>query len=272
MMPQAQDFLAESDALFHLIDSVDPKHWREATGFKAWTIEHIIGHLYTWNHAADLSLKDGDAFGDFFKPITAHLLKGGTLRQYEQTWLGDLHGRDLLERWRKGYQQLAADFSVADPSARVVWAGPSMSVRSSVTARLMETWAHGQAVYDLLGVDRKTSDSALKNIVMLGVNTFGWSFKAHRLEPPALMPYLRLVAPSGEVWEYGEPSFDSCIEGRADEFCQVVTQTRNIADTGLSVTGDAASAWMEKAQCFAGPPETPPAPGARRKAETPVRF
>jgi hypothetical protein len=43
----------------------------------------------------------------------------------------------------------------------------------------------------------------------------------------------------------------------------VVTQTRNIADTGLKVTGPNATAWMEIAQCFAGRPEMPPAPGTR---------
>jgi len=33
-----------------------------------------------------------------------------------------------------------------------------MSVRSSITARLMETWAHGQAIYDALGVERRDED------------------------------------------------------------------------------------------------------------------
>ena len=60
-----------------------------------------------------------------------------------------------------------------------------------------------------------------------------------------------------------EENTESLIEGDAVEFCQVVTQTRNIADTGLKATGEAAAKWMAIAQCFAGPPEEPPAPGAR---------
>jgi hypothetical protein len=49
-----------------------------------------------------------------------------------------------------------------------------------------------------------------------------------------------------------------------------VTQTRNVADTGLSVTGPVAEDWMTIVQCFAGPPEDPPAPGTRfaRRAAT----
>ena len=52
--------------------------------------------------------------------------------------------------------------------------------------------------------------------------------------------------------------------GGALEFCQVVTQTRNVADTALVVIGAPATTWMRIAQCFAGPPEEPSPPGLRR--------
>jgi len=42
-----------------------------------------------------------------------------------------------------------------------------------------------------------------------------------------------------------------------------VTQTRHVSDTDLRVTGETATQWMAQAQCFAGPPEPPPAPGTR---------
>ena len=139
-----------------------------------------------------------------------------------------------------------------------------MSVRSSITARLMETWAHGQAVYDVLGEERQNTDR-IRNIVVLGVNTFGWTYKVRGEEPPGPMPHLVLTAPSGEIWRYGEPSDTERISGQAAEFCQVVTQTRNVRDTALEVRGANAADWMSKAQCFAGPPETPPAAGTRRR-------
>ena len=53
------------------------------------------------------------------------------------------------------------------------------------------------------------------------------------------------------------------VEGQATEFCQVVAQTRALKDTSLRVEGDVAREWMSIAQCFAGPPENPPAPGSR---------
>ena len=73
---------------------------------------------------------------------------------------------------------------------------------------------------------------------------------------------LEVVLPSGEIWEYGEKG-SSSISGTAVDFAAVVTQTRAVADTALEIEGDVASTWMTNAQCFAGPPEPPPAKGSR---------
>ncbi|MDP3938926.1 MAG: TIGR03084 family metal-binding protein [Deltaproteobacteria bacterium] len=264
-MPQANDFLDESEALHALIDPLSDERLGQPTAFKGWTINHVIGHLHVWNHAADLSLEGDEAFQGFYKEVVSHMAAGGTLSSFERHWLKGLEGRALVKTWRESFIEIAGRFGEADPSMRVQWAGPSMSVRSSITARLMETWAHGQEVYDTLGVVRRNADR-IRNIVVLGVNTYGWTFKVRGQEPPEPMPHLRLTGPSGELWTHGEPSEAEVIEGLAEEFCQVVTQTRNIADTALQVTGPNAESWMRQAQCFAGPPETPPAPGQRKTA------
>jgi uncharacterized protein (TIGR03084 family) len=139
-----------------------------------------------------------------------------------------------------------------------------MSVRSSITARLMETWSHAQAVYDLLGVERLDTDR-IRNIAQLGINTFGWTFHNRGEAPPGDVPAVRLTAPSGATWEWNVENTLDLVEGSASEFCQVVAQTRNIADTDLLVSGPVATRWMAVAQCFAGPVETPPPPGARHR-------
>jgi uncharacterized protein (TIGR03084 family) len=137
-----------------------------------------------------------------------------------------------------------------------------MSARSAMSARQMETWAHGLAIWDMLGEHRPETDR-IRNIVHLGVTAFGWSFKVHGQPVPEALPHLHLTAPSGAVWEYGETGGPDRITGPAADFARVVTQTRNIADTALEVEGPVAHAWMAQAQCFAGPPESPPAPGTR---------
>lgn len=258
-MQQAEDFRAESNALFALLDGADASRFDEPTLFKDWTINAVLQHLHFWNQMAGLQLTDEAELTNRLGAVMRH--EGG-MRGFERAHFNEMGGRELLDSWHHDVAHTANLFSEADPKVRLKWAGPDMSARSSITARLMETWAHGQEVYDHLGVERENADR-IQNIVVLGVNTFGWTYKTRQEEPPGPMPYLVLTAPSGAVWTYGDESETERVTGLAEEFCQVVTQTRNVADTDLIVTGATAQDWMSKAQCFAGAPETPPAPGAR---------
>jgi uncharacterized protein (TIGR03084 family) len=259
-----KDFLEESLALHALAASLSETELDQKTAFKDWTINTVLRHLHIWNLAAGMSLKDDGSFETYYAKLAAHQAKGGKLPAFEIDWLDGLSGKRLLSAWKEGFGETAARFAECDPAMRVKWAGPDMSARSSLTARLMETWAHGQEVYDLRGVARLNGDR-IRNIVVLGNNTYGWTFKVRGEEPPAPRPHLKLIAPSGEIWRYNDPNPEEMIEGLAEEFCQVVTQTRNIADTKLKVAGANAQNWMSKAQCFAGAAEPPPPPGARRR-------
>lgn len=262
MLSQAIDFRDESDALYELLEPLGEEDFDRATLFKDWTINDILAHLHFFNYAADLSLQDSDSFMRLYGELTSAREGGETMVETTDRLLDHVKGRALLALWHDYYQKTAAHFADADPKHRVKWAGPNMSVRSSITARLMETWSHAQAIYDLLGVVRMDEDR-VKNIVVLGVNTFGWTFANRGEEVPTDIPYLCLRAPSGETWEWNEPSDSNFVKGSATEFCQVVAQTRNIGDTSLEVEGKTAMRWMSIAQCFAGPPQDPPAPGTR---------
>lgn len=261
MLEQAVDFREESEALYRLLEPLQDQDFERATQFKRWSPNAVLTHLHMWNWAAELSLGDPDGFTQFLSSI-AQALSSGSLRDFEQQWIAGRHGRALLAEWREFYLPMAQRFEQADPKQRVKWAGPDMSVRSSISARLMETWAHGQALYDLLGVERVDGDR-IRNIAQLGINTFGWTFINSGLEVPAPVPCVRLEAPSGACWEWNADNESDRVEGSATEFCQVVTQTRNIADTSLRVSGPVATRWMAIAQCFAGPAQPPPAPGSR---------
>lgn len=264
MIEEADFFLAESEALAETVAAGDLPY-TESTLFKGWSTDQILRHLHMWNEAALLSLQDADGFAAMLQEAMPVMMAGG-LRAYEDQRYGDLSGEKLLATWRAGAQRTAAAFRGADPDRRLPWAGPPMSARSSISARLMETWAHGQAIYDALGIERQDEDR-IYPIAELGVRTFGWTYTVRGETRPETKPHLRLTAPSGEVWTFNDPREDERIEGPATAFCQVVTQTRNIADVPLEVTGDIAADWMSKAQCFAGGAETPPAPGVRRMAK-----
>lgn len=261
MFEQLKAFWEESDSLYAHLGSLNDKTLARLTNFKAWTVNDTIGHLHVWNRAAGLSLADPEAFWALLTVALEHLERG-RLRAFEEQYLGAISGVQLVERWHAFVPQMVDRFNQMDPESRVPWVGPEMSVRTSITARLMETWAHGLTICDALGIERQESDR-IRHIADLGVRTFGWTFRNRGLDVPSARPYARLVAPSGAIWEWGSPDSTSRVEGLATEFCHVVTQTRNVADTGLRIIGEPARQWMSIAQCFAGPPEDPPAPGSR---------
>ena len=264
MFQQAYDFRDESDALYELLVPLKEDVFVTGTRFKGWTFNDILAHLHHYNHLALLSLQDEDHFSREYGAMKDARAAGKSMREATDLWLGNIKGRALLNLWRDFYLKMTESFAQANPKKRVKWAGPEMSVRSSISARLMETWAHAQAIYDALGVDRVDTDR-IKSIVIMGVNTFGWTFINRKQDVPAKKPYVRLSAPSGDIWEWNEPDQGNRVEGAAVEFCQVVTQTRNIADTSLIPVGPAAERWMALAQCFAGAPNDPPAKGTRHR-------
>ena len=263
-LQQAYDFRDECNAVYSILENLKEQDYEMPTQFKGWTFNNVIGHLHVWNYAADISLKDGDEWKNFANSALQALGNGSSMNEFEQTITKGIQGPELLSMWKEYYTDMTERFAVADPKKRVKWMGPDMSVRSSISARHMETWAHAQELYDSLGLDR-TNEDRIKNIVIIGNNTFKWCFTVHKKSLPSIKPYLKLISPSGEIWEYNEFSEEHKIEGLAEEFCQVVTQVRNIQDVNLKLTGSIAEEWMSVAQCFAGGAEQPPKPGTRKK-------
>lgn len=264
-MQQAQDFRDEVDTLAAILQPLADADFDQRTLFKDWTLNDVIGHLHMFDHAALLTLESREAFSAFFGRIAQGLQKGQTLLDTQIPWLDGLHGRALFEAWQKTAGQVADAYAAADPKLRVAWGGPDMSVLSCITARQMETWAHGQEVFDALGQLRVDTDR-IRNICHLGVSTYGWTFANRKLPVPEPAPYVELIAPSGTVWTWNDAQSDNRINGSAIGFAQIVAQVRNVADTDIKTTGEVASQWMQIAQCFAGPVETPPAPGVRHRA------
>ena len=262
----AEAFLAECDALSALLSPLSDRELLTVTQFKDWTIEDIIAHLHMWNYAACLTLCEPDTFKGLINMVMTRMGAGDDHRTLQRHWLDSerngIHGRSLFEEWREFYPILAKAYAEADSESRVTWFGPDMTVGNKLIARQMETWAHGQAIFDIMGLERVENDR-LYNIAHLGVTTYSFAFRNRGLTPPTPKPYINLTAPSGTLWNWNEPQDDNVVTGDAVSFCQTVTQTRNSADTNLQTKGHNATNWISIAQCFAGPPHDPPAPGTR---------
>ena len=262
MLQESQDLLAEADELHAFLTTLKQADWGRPTAFKGWTAWDVVAHLHFYDQVSLLSLGDEQAFAERRRELLSTFAKGTTNAELARREYGDWSAAELLERWIRGCQDMAQQLGESDPKRRLPWFGPDMGVRMFTTARLMETWAHGQEVYDLLGMTREPTDR-LKSIATIGVKTFAWTFVNRKLEVPGPPPYVRLLAPSGDTWEWNEPSETECVRGSALDFCHVVTQARNLEDTPLEVVGEVANAWMSIAQCFAGGPVDPPKVGER---------
>jgi uncharacterized protein (TIGR03084 family) len=228
MMQEARDFRDESDTLTAVLADADDAVFATVTQFKNWTIEDVIGHLHLWNVAALMTLRDTQAFQQFIRDMMGALRAGKSHVEMQYIWLdahaGGIRGQALFAAYCDYYPKLAAAYGEADPEARVAWAGPDMTTRSKIIARQMETWAHGQEIFDILGRERAEADR-IRNIAHLGVTTYGWTFRNRRQEPPAPKPFVQLTAPSGAVWEWNDPQEDNLVRGRGVVFALVGSLT-----------------------------------------------
>ncbi len=251
------DLLDESRALDDVLAALGDAQWDAPTPAPGWLVRDQVSHIAYFDDATVTAVLDPERFDrervvavvdiDAFTARVAAEHRGCDSPSLRQ-WFGDARAR------------LVETFTALDPAVRVPWYGPDMSVPTALTARIMETWAHGQDVVDAVGATRAPT-SALRQVAHLGVRTFANSFTTRGLPVPDGPVRVALVAPDGERWEWGPIDATDVVRGPAVDFCLVVTQRRHPDDTALVIDGPVARRWMEIAQAFAGPPGAGRAPG-----------
>ncbi|PSL53689.1 uncharacterized protein (TIGR03084 family) [Saccharothrix carnea] len=233
------DLHMESDVLDALVAPLDD--WSIPTPAPGWTIAHQISHLNWTDRIAALAARDPGAFAEALKGATPDMVDEGAREPV------------TLEQWRAGREEVADALRAVPEGAKVPWFGPPMSPASMATARLMETWAHGQDVADALGVTREPTDR-LRHVAHIAVRAFGWSFLVNGLPVPHTPVRVELLGPDGDLWTWGPPDAEDRITGPALDFCLLATQRRHRDDLAVTAAGTNATAWLPIAQAFAGPP------------------
>lgn len=257
-----RDLEAEYQELDDVVSGLDITSWYLKTPFYGWTIFDEIAHIAFFDHEAMLAIDTPDRFNAHAENVMQVLMTDDDWPPYINALLGPGHPDALVSLWRETRTGLIKRLSRMDAKDRIAWYGPDLSARSFATARLMETWAHGQDVFDALRLPR-TYTHRLYHVAHIGVTTFAWSFKIRKLAPPETGIRVELSGPAGERWAWGDPEAMERVRGSAEDFCLVVTQRRNIADTRLECQGGHVHKWLAIAQAFAGVPQNPPAPGER---------
>jgi uncharacterized protein (TIGR03084 family) len=248
------DLAAETAVLRQILAPLSDADWQSATPAPGWTISDQVSHLAHFDQVAVISATDPARFA-------AEVARDGAVdpdaiaRRYHE-----MSRTDLEDWFGRARADLLSAFAGLDPATRVPWFGPPMSVASAVTARLMETWAHGQDVADTVGVHRAPTDR-LRHVAHIGVGARAFSYAANGLPVPAEPVRVELVAPSGELWTWGPAEADDRVTGPAIDFCLLVTQRRHRDDLAVQAAGPAAGEWLAIAQAFAGPPGPGRKPG-----------
>jgi uncharacterized protein (TIGR03084 family) len=260
-MPSVADLLddlrAEHDSLDTVVSDLSPAEWSTATPADGWDVRDTISHLCFFDEAATLAIDDPPGFDAWRDELVTAMGSGATPdvdigRSLERA-------SDLLQRWRKSREGFAGAAgrtgSLTNPP-RITWFGPPMSLASFVTARIMETWAHGVDIRDALGLplDPGSISPRLRHVCHIAYGARAFTFAAHGVTDPGDPISFEISAPDGTTWTWGPPDAEQRISGTALDVALVFTQRRHPTRTGVKASGPAAETWLGIAQAFAGPP------------------
>jgi uncharacterized protein (TIGR03084 family) len=240
-----QDYLDEREALRVLLADLGTADWQRVTPAPGWTVLDQVAHLAWFDQAATTAIEDPDGFREQRKAVVIDI--DGFVRDLVEQHRS-LSGAQVMAWWGLTGPHLVAAARAAGGSHRIPWYGPDMTVASAITARIMETWAHGQDVADTLGVQRPVTHR-LEHIAFLGWRAIPYAFRSHGLAVPDDPVRVELG-----YCHFGPEDTPNLVRGSLLDFCLVVTQRRHPADSDLTAIGPVASAWLPIAQAFAGPP------------------
>jgi uncharacterized protein (TIGR03084 family) len=238
-----RDLVAERDELLVALAGVGD--WRVETPAAGWSLRDQVSHLAAFDEAATMAITQPDQFRGHVADVRRAGLSVTESKRLESYTRAD----DEVVTWlATAGEELVRAARAADPKVRVPWYGPEMSLASCITARIMETWAHGQDVFDALDLPRAPSPR-LHHVAFIGWRAIPNSFHANGL--PAPTDPIRV-----EVGELTLRPADATnrVSGSLVDFCLLVTQRRHLADTDLTAIGPVASKWITIAQAFAGSP------------------
>ncbi len=251
------DLAAETEDLMSILSGLGADQWDAPTPAAGWSIRDQVRHLTYFDHTGTLAATDPAGFATAAKELMTSGVGGDAgIAEGRQ-----MSAQEVLTEFIGARSNMISVFRTLDSKARLPWYGPAMGALSFATARLMETWAHGQDIADTVGVSR-TPTNRLRHVAHIGVRARAFSYITNKLQLPAGDIAVVLTGPDGDVWSWNpEAAQLNSVTGSALDFCLMVTQRRHPADTDLKISGPLATEWIPIAQAFAGEPGTGRSPG-----------
>jgi uncharacterized protein (TIGR03084 family) len=252
-----EDLNSEHESLDRVVRDLTSTAWGHPTPAAGWDVRDTISHLCFFDEAATLAVEEPATFEAWRNELVATM--GGGSEPDVEIGRKTPSDEELLERWRTSrarFVEAATAAAASSPAPRVTWFGPPMSLASFVTARIMETWAHGIDVRDALQLPLRPDAETprLRHVCHIGYGARAFTFAAHGIPDPGDPVKLEVSAPDGSTWTWGFEDSNQRITGTALDVALVFTQRRHPSRTSVRAVGSTAHTWLSIAQAFAGPP------------------
>ena len=242
-----EDLEAEQRELRDVVAALTPDEWLTPTPAWGWDVRDTIAHLADTDELAIGTATGGD-----------YALNGEAARAAsgeDVTYHGVLRGRrrsgaEVGEWWGRTSAAVRATLGALPADARIPW-GIGMRTPSLITARMMETWAHGLDCFAATGIE-PVDTPRLRRIAGLALRALPYAFEvAGKVAPPDVRGVaLDLTGPDGERWWIGPERGRDIIAGSASEWCRVATRRVRPEATSLQVTTPLAAEALKVARAY----------------------
>jgi uncharacterized protein (TIGR03084 family) len=248
--PQMEEAVAELEAeqlgIEEILRSLSPEQWSAPTPAEPWDVRDQVTHLADFDEVAIDTATGGP------RQINDEAVRIGFDEYTEWARRKGLEKSpaEMLDWYADNGARLRAMFRAKpDPKERVPW-GLGMSVRTLVTARLMEHWAHGLDIRAALGIAPNASPR-LRSVAFLVYSAMAYAFQVAKVTPPPGRTLRVELSYEGSTWEFGPADADDLITGEALEYCMVgVQRLRHTEAATLVAKGPLAEMALEHARAY----------------------
>jgi uncharacterized protein (TIGR03084 family) len=240
------DLEAEQRSLADAVRDLDDDEWLSPTPSWQWDVRDTIAHLADTDAVAVDTAIGG--------PRPLNVAAAASASAEDTTYRGVLRGRrlrgvDVLAWWQDVASAERKVLRGLDPGVRVPW-GIGMGATAFVTARLMETWAHGLDVRAALRVEAVDTDR-LAHVAWIATRALPYAYSVVGRSAPSPPIRVELTLPSGAPWTTGPAAASDRITGPAGEYCRVFVQRLPLVKaTGLRAEGSAAKDALQVARAY----------------------
>jgi uncharacterized protein (TIGR03084 family) len=240
------DLGQEQDDLQEVCARLGRDDWLTPTAARGWDVRDTVAHLADTDEIAIDTVDDG--------PRSLNRFVTQFASSKDVTLWGVLRGRrrsgaDVLAWWQRTSAIERERLNSLDATTRVPW-GLGMGRPAFITARLMETWAHGLDIREAVGAESVDTDR-LRHIAFLATRALPYAFSFAGRPLPSTPLRVEIDLPGGGRWTHGPEDAADRITGPAGEYCRVFVQRMPLAKaTGLVATGAGAREALEVARAF----------------------